>query len=618
MDKLSELRKIKERQKSIIYQGYYRKYSRSELNADLELCLFQDGRTYYYPDIDYSNTDRSLWPVSHHLMRLECLLLDDKENRLHNDALWREKIIGAVEFWTSNDFKNPNWWQNQIGVPQVLVNIALMLEKYLGEKEISAIKRVIRRGTFHAHEGISKLPELIGYGKWNTADNWTGANLIWGAATTVKYALWLEDSELLRVAVDRLADEIKFSLEGIREDGAFCQHGPRWYSGGYGRSFVYELAPIIRVLSGTEFDLPKEKVDIILHHILDGQRGMMRKGVFDYGAVGREYARPGALFAGILIKGLRLIKDADGISRRDELHSFYNELVTGEDSHEITRYYPSIAQLCHKKNGIYIGVRGRSEGIHGAEICNNEAVLSYNMSYGTYTCVMESGREYFDISPCWDYSKIPGTTARNQTDKELLSYENWNGNLETPCRAYGKSDGDCGVLTEFTAHDGISMTSTYFVFDGAMVALGTDIKDDTPEKGELFTTVEQCVSDSSSFDGDIATNGKVIYKNLDANTKFNVQTTVREGSWRRNHGSLSDEGINMEIFSVLIPKNEYDKYAYLVSGEKEVDVEVLKNDSLCQAVIFGGDKLMAVFHHDCVIEVGDRIVEGKKGDIILK
>lgn len=99
--------------------------------------------------------------------------------------------------------------------------------------------------------GESSVFDLPGTKSLSTADKWTGANLIWGGAVTVKHAMWQEDEELLKIASARVAEEIKYSHEGIQPDGAFCQHGHRWYSGGYGRSFAYELTPIIAALAGT-------------------------------------------------------------------------------------------------------------------------------------------------------------------------------------------------------------------------------------------------------------------------------------------------------------------------------------------------------------------------------
>ena len=604
---MTEFQQIKKRQKDIYYTGYWLRYEDEVYHGERSLALCEEDDTYFYPDVNYHRMSRSSWEAASHYLRLDYQIITEGRKRLENDAEWRKKLLGAIRYWIKRDYINPNWWYNQIGAPQVLINLALALEGFIPDDIEEGLKKIVLRGIFRAHEGVTEIEELKSTTKFVTADAWTGANLIWGAATTIKYALWIEDEKLLRIAVDRLAREIDFAREGVQADGAFCQHGPRWYSGGYGRSFVYELAPIIRILSGTSFSLPREKLDILLLHVLDGQRAMMKNASFDFSAVGREYTRAGTIGAGPLTKAIGLLKDSDGIPRHAELNDFYNELILGKDDHEITKYYESIAQLCHKKNGVYIGIRGRTEGLFGAEICNDEGVLSYNMTYGTVTCIMQSGKEYFDISPFWDYSKIPGTTSRSEDDEAL----------ETPCRAYGKADKDSGILTEKAVHDGITLMASFFAFEGAMAALGTDIKDETPEKGQLFTTVEQCRASSAEIAENRVKCGKLTYRNLDKNTSFISSLETRKGSWSRNNLSSSKEILEDSILTITIPVTDRGKYGYLVFGEKEVQVEILRNDIDCQAILANGKKLMAVFHNDASLTVNGRRIEGKKGDIIL-
>ncbi|MBR3967350.1 MAG: hypothetical protein IKJ91_09795 [Clostridia bacterium] len=614
---MTDIKIIKERQRKLFFSGYFQKYSVATVKDDIELVKGDRDDLYLYPDIDYSDTDRSVWKAGFHYYRMELQLIKSGTDRVDNDPEWRKKMLGALRYWIEKDFINQNWWQNQIGMPLVMANLAIVFEKYLTDDLANGLKKLISRGTFHAHEGINEIAELMGTTKSKTADAWTGANLVWGASTTIRYALWLEDAELLRIAIDRLSEEIKISAEGIQADGAFCQHGPRWYSGGYGRSFVFEIAPILNILRGTKFALPKEKTDLIMMHILGGQRMMMRKGYFDFGAVGREYTRPEAIYLDYLKRALPLIAEDDTLDRKDELSEFCSELEAGIDLLEKTKYYDSIAQLCHKKNGIYIGIRGRKEGVFGAEMCNSEGNLSYNMTYGTVSCIMESGKEYFDISPIWDYSRIPGTTARIEKEDELLKHGEWWSMLETPCRAFGKANGECGAMAQFTAHDGISLTAAYFVFDGTLVALGTDIRDEAPEKGRLQTNVEQCIASDTEHGKNMARNGRIIYRNLDLGTEFVSSTAVQSGSWKKNNAALPDDAIDCKIFSVSIPVTSYGKYAYSASLDECRNIKIINNDSDCQAILVDGKKLMALFYNDFSLNFGERKVKGKKGDIIL-
>ena len=92
------------------------------------------------------------------------------------------------------------------------------------------------------------------------SEKWTGANLIWGASNTIKHAILIEDGALLCQAVERAAKELEIARdgqEGIPPDGSFYQHGPRLYSGGYGRSFADEISQMTYCLQQTPYQFPK-------------------------------------------------------------------------------------------------------------------------------------------------------------------------------------------------------------------------------------------------------------------------------------------------------------------------------------------------------------------------
>lgn len=570
---------------------------------------------YYFPDVDYTDKSRSVWKPAAHCGRLSREIALGGEERLRTDAEWRNKMLGAYNYWLIKDFLSDNWWYNQIASPQSVLSIAIMLDEYLTPEMRELVEQRALRGSFKAHlmlgmENYTEMPRHNGM-----PDNWRAANLMWAATTTVTHALWTLDEELLRLASARVAKEICYSYTGIQEDGAFVQHGRRWYSGGYGAVFVTETAPIISMLGGTEFAIPKEKMDILLTHVLDGQRYMQRNGRFDIGAIGRDYSRKSGYAPGSLARAVKTLSETPGIQRADELRDFYTALMREGDFFEGTKYYPSITQLCHKKNGIYIGVRGRGEGVLGAEHCNEEGILSYNMSYGTVTCVLEHGFEYMNVSPIWDYSKIPGTTARDEGDEELLSKVGWSETVETDCRANGYTDGSFGLLTERAVHDGISLSATYFTFGGAMVALGADIFD---ERGEaLHTTVEQCIPGEVKIEKNLVQNGKVFYKNLDATTEFISSCETKSGRWYRNNHAGSQDEVSGELLTITIPVSSGDTYAYMVYTADEPTITLLSNTADCQAILADG-KLMAAFHTDTEITVGDKKISGKCGELVIR
>ena len=611
---MTDIEKIKERHMKRIFSVV-----RKENDIDVAALLVPSDEiegAYYFPDVDYSDKSRAIWLPAQHCGRLQRELALGGVDRIRTDAPWREKILGALRFWITKDYTSNNWWYNQISTPKSLLSIALMLDDYLTAADRAGIERIVLRGSFKAHciLGLTSFDGLPANECNSVPDVWRAANLMWAAGTSVVHAVWTADEELMRISVALIEKELVFSEFGIKPDGAFVQHGMRWYSGGYGRAFVMEMTPLINLLGGTKFAIAKEKIEILLLHVLDGQRHMHRNGYFDFNAIGREYCRRGLTHFCSLVGGIKTLSETEGIERADELSAFYREISGGEDNFEATVFYPSIAVLTHKKNGVYIGVRGRTDGILGAEHCNQEGVLSYNMSYGTVTCFMESGREYLNVSPIWDFAKIPGTTARYETDEQLLAKEGWAHTTESECRVTSRTFGDAGVLYERAVHDGISLNASFFTFGSCMVALGSDIND---ERGEvLHTTVEQCIpADEYSIEKNLVKNGKVTYKNLASSSDFVSSHETRTGSWHRNCRPTKDEPTTGEMLTVTMPMKSGDFYAYAVYAGKEPSVRVIKNDKSCQAVIADG-KLMAVFHEDCELLFDGGAVSGKAGEIL--
>ena len=71
-----------------------------------------------------------------------------------------------------------------------------------------------------------------------------------------------------------------------------------------------------------------------------------------------------------------------------------------------------------------------------------------------------------------------------------------------------------------------------------------------------------------------------------------------------------------ELFTLTIPYDGYQKYAYLVSPEENMPaVTVLANDKDCQAILVDGETVMAVFHTDKTITANGKNYSGKKGEL---
>ncbi len=571
----------------------------------------KNEKGYFWEDIDYSDNNISIWKCIIHLNRLHAVISAEGEDRLTRDEIYRRKILGTLDFWLTNDFANPNWWYNQIGVPHILADICLMADAYIDGERRQAAERILARGSLRGNRGIS---------------GWTGANLLWGIRGTVLDAMFLRDSGLLRQAVNRAQQEIAVAeglAEGIKEDRSFYQHGPQLYSGGYGRSFTASVAELAHLFGGSEFQIEKDKLLLFCEFVLFGQRYLTRQGSMDYLCMGRELSRRNALSASSLRSSVSKMIHTPEMPHKDALRAYLAELE-GDDNGELcdTRWFRNSYILCHHRPPFYMSVKGSHSDFIGTESGNYENYLGYNLTFGANTCFMADGKEYYNIDPLWDFSMLPGTTSFREDDAALLkhtgAYERWYSRKGTTDFCGGFSDGRRGVMYLKIDHDGLRALVSIFFFDFGMVALGTGItysaEAEQENAAEIVTTVNQCFLDDASAGGkpvgpgetvfvgeDRISNGGFSYYNL-CGRPLTLFTGKVTGNWKRNNLAESDEEVTRELFKLYfshgcLPVDS--SYAYAVCGgsnAKKPSVARIVNTGLMQAVELEDGSASVVFY----------------------
>lgn len=577
------------------------------------LDLVKDGNypeTTCFSDIDYSDDSATSWAASNHYGRLVQILRVDNGSMIKSDPVFRKKIMSLLRYWVKNDFLNSNWWYNSIGVPLNLANIAIAVYEYIPEDIREGLLKIISRGT---PKGINR--EKI-YSQ-------TGANKMWDVAITIRYAILTGDKQLIREGVELATSELAYNPQGIQPDGSFFQHGGKFYSGGYGCEFIEEFSRIVYVLQGTEWQFSEEKLRIFVTVILDGLRYMTKNKALDYSSVGRYFSRRGSLASSKLLDSLDLLIKTAEIPRRNELQEYVLE-ITGKSVFKGTKYFENACLLCHHTGNLYIGAKFLSDKISSYENLNGESILCYNLSYGTSTCSMVDGSEYFDISPIWKYDRVPGTTAPANTDKDLLSY-NWSGKVLQNAVYGGIQEGNCGIIFEKADHDGITAFVSAFAVPGGMVFLGSGIS--TEIERPLFTTVEQSfLQGKLRCDGSSVIHHGIRYTPL-LNTKFFMETSSVIGSWKRNNLAESSLPVKGSLFTITIKhciedfrKKEKPSYAYMISSESSElpNIEIIRNDESVQAVKLNDGTVMAVFYENSEIKHENKIIRGCKNKALIR
>ncbi|MCQ2414197.1 MAG: hypothetical protein MJ082_05330, partial [Clostridia bacterium] len=449
---------------------------------------------------------------------------------------------------------------------------------------------------------------------------WTGANLLWFAATTVRKGILLDSPEILKLAVDRAAEEIDFLDEGLQKDGSFYQHGHRLYSLGYGRPFVEKTADLMLLLGDSEYQFSEEKMSVLLYHVLDGILYMTHKGGADYAASGREYVRPGALRLGNVERALRKLLRIEKMPRKEEIRAFADAIAEQKPCVSGVKYFPDSAFTVGHYGDVYISFKGTNATLWEAEIINGEAVLGYNLSYGTHTTVMTDGDEYETIAPIWDYARIPGTTAPDETDAQFMARPDWSKRYLTGGAFGGRAfDGKNAVIYESLTHEGISLTVCAFFTAGGVVILGNGLKD--AQNRPLTTTVEQChLKDGYTFDGKVLTHGGAIYESLYTDAVLVPEVSHREGKLNRVALLAADKTVSGDVLTVTLKKPAgCDSYAYRIAPKEAIGEKfsVIRNDGKIQAIGLPDGGIMAHFYENGTLDLGKSTVEGRAGDDIF-
>jgi len=518
--------------------------------------------------------------------------------------------LRALKWWTDHDYRNPNWWWNDIGVPELIGEIGALLGPQLPDDARSKIVTIMKRSD------------------WRGA-LWTGANLTWGVGIEIVRGCLENDPDTVAEGYGRMYQEIKIVAqpdEGVQQDFSFHQHSTQLQSGGYGLAFANDVGRFTSFSWGTRFQIPADRMIIFSAYLLDGEQWMVRGNAFDYSAVGREITRPGKSVvpedktAGPIspvgppysLGNVLALLAAEPTPRRKELHDFSARLQGQPNVPELTgnKQFWCSDFMAHRRIGYYTSVKMLSTRMQNGELTNGEGRESQHLSDGANFLYL-TGNEYKDIFPVWDWAKIPGTTAIQGTldtgernPIALHGASTFDG---------GVSDGTYGMAVMDLARGKLVAKKAWFFFDSSYVALGAGITLIGDLEHDVATDVNQPVLAGDVLTGESmrpVTAGKHtfnsayrlwIYHNhvgyiFAPKTKINLSVGPQTGAWS-DVGTGPSTAVTMPVFNLWIDHGrapEDETYQYIVipnASAKQVakqsassDFEVLSNTKSIQAV----------------------------------
>jgi len=518
-------------------------------NHDIEdLLRHFDGKTGLFTDIDYKDQTASQWQPGYHWRRLSRLAVEYQDPRSpnwHSDRV-KSCVIKAIRTWVAQPPIANNGWWNLIGVPTEMARIFVLMEDEIGQDLI--------------HSSMPLLNYAVKPDYYDYHGPATGENLLWETFNHIAACVLSKDAEGIRRAVNASAGAIAITEEeGIQKDYSFYQHGLQSYAFGYGKAFSLTAAQILYAVSGTSFDMPREKVGILSNYILEGQQWCSYHKMLEYTAMGREISRPDDK-TGSIVRAMELMRKVDA-SRQGEYDDYIAQLEGRPRKKQLegSRYYDRIKLLVHQGGDYFFSVKNASYPIIYTESGNKENLKGLYLGDGTQF-LARRGDEYDGIFPIWNWRRLPGSIIE-QGSGSLKPARDWGKGNEGPKTfAYGLSDGDAGFFSIQATRDGISANRSWFCIGGKIIHMSSDL---SFEKGhDVWQTVNQAfqrtdvyVNNSRMETDSLSGPVKSVWQDstgyyFPGKSNVVVLAKKQSGSWYEINQAYSKETISEDVFTL--------------------------------------------------------------------
>jgi chondroitin AC lyase len=429
-----------------------------------------------WPGINYKDVSRTGFDHRRHTANLVTLARAWRHpgSKHHRSPEVRAAVERALRHWVERDYTSENWWHNQIGTPEALVHLLLLMGEALPADLVERTRPIMGRAHLNASGARPSGDRIKIAGIW------------------AKQMLWFNRVEEFTATIRVIEGEIRFSAgPGLQPDFSF-HHRTDGVDNtlAYGVGYAAAFAEWLSYVAGTRHAFSEEKVRLLTDYYLDGICRHLVHGVHpDPGARNRGISRRGALrpFSDPVLRqlvrpGAYRLADLQAIAAAREGRR------TAVRPH--STFFWRSEYFAFQRPGFFTSVRMHSSRTHTTEVpYNSEGVRSHHRGDGANHVLLD-GTEYLDIWPVYDWQKIPGATLHQ---KPALPPE---GEVQKRGRSAfvgGVTDGRWGaaVFDFKSAHDPLSAKKAWFFFDDLYVCLGADIR--CEGEGPVVTTLNQCL-----------------------------------------------------------------------------------------------------------------------------
>lgn len=480
------------------------------------------GRSYLWSNLA-STTDSSQITTAYTQLKTLVLAYSVPGSELSGNRKLAVDIIGALDWMYTNRYNSSksaynNWWDWEIGSPQTLNDVIVLMYDELSQVQIDRYLSAIDK--FSPNPKVGSVLGVSGV-------KMTGANLLDKAFVVTVRGIIGKNSAKILLGRDSIGSEYVYATkgDGIYKDGSLVQHNNIAYTGGYGSVWLKGTADLSYLLSGSPWPIVDPNVLNVYDWISQSFQPIIYNGQFMDMVNGRGISRSGSGSArSTIITLLRMAESApeevavyirrmakEWIAKDTTYANYYTELalsditiikqLMNDDTIEPrsslvkNQVFAGMDRVVHLRDSFGFGLSLFSDRISAFEKGNNENLKGWYTGIGmTYLYDSDSGLYRKDFWPTVDAFRLPGTTTdgsgQNQVPGEWASYMNtgsWVGGVSLEGE-YGAAGMDFS-LAKVTGSD-LKGKKSWFMFDNEIVALGSGISSSGAGPGPVETIVE--------------------------------------------------------------------------------------------------------------------------------
>ena len=421
--------------------------------------LNEDGS---WESVDYANKRKGRWPAKEHLEHVQLLAIayQTEDSKQYHSDIVSEKIHTSLNYWLDNDFLSANWWDQHIGVPELLLPTLFLMENELSKEQLKKAIVLLNRANIKM----------------------TGQNKVWLSANVMLRSLLTRNADSVSIASVALQSELKIANGvGIKPDWSYHEHGAQMQFGNYGLSYLEDMIKWYSILEGTPYKFADTKIEVLRNYILKGQQWVFWNDKMDINALGRHLFKDEQTNKYLILKA-----SLQKMKALDETHAqAYEDAINSKILSGNKHFWESDFQV-HRRPNFYFSVKMSSKRVIGTEAVNEENIQGYYLGDGV-SLLYTNGDEYKNIFPFWDFKKLPGATII-QDEKPLPIIKAWDFKTKSVFVG-GVSNNKHGISAMSYNRDGVKAHKSWFMFGDKIVCLGSGINAET--KFPVVTTVNQ-------------------------------------------------------------------------------------------------------------------------------